>query len=66
MSPTIPIENHLHIIGNRLKISNEDCAEIADKYGTPVYVYNIERVVANYRRLKDSLTRHADREVIVY
>ena len=66
MSSPIHIGNHIEVIGNRLTIAGEDCASIADRFGTPVYVYNIERVIENYKRLRDSLTHYADRDVVVY
>ena len=43
---------HLRIVENRLKIAGLDVAETAQKFGTPVYIYNMERIVENYRVIK--------------
>lgn len=43
---------YLRVVDNRLKIAGLDVAETAQKFGTPVYLYNMERVVENYRVIK--------------
>jgi diaminopimelate decarboxylase len=60
------IQGHLEVVGNSLHIGGVDCTGIADEFGTPTYVYNIDRVLENYRRLRDGLEDHADRGVAVY
>ena len=60
------IEGHLEVKDNLLRVGGVPCIEIADEFGTPTYVYNTERVLENYRRLRDGLEAHADREVVVY
>ncbi|MFQ6053622.1 MAG: diaminopimelate decarboxylase family protein, partial [Candidatus Bathyarchaeia archaeon] len=60
------IPDHLEVIENELYVGGVGCVELAEKFGTPTYVYNSERIVDNFRRLEGSLRRHADREVAVY
>jgi diaminopimelate decarboxylase len=60
------IPEHLESINNTLHIGGRRCTVIADDFGTPVYVYNLDRVTDNYQRLKDGLELHADRDVVVY
>ena len=42
------------------------CVELADEFGTPQYIYNVEMVLENYRRIRDGLEARADRDVVVY
>ena len=60
------IEGHLEIEGNLLHVGDVPCVELADEFGTPQYVYNVERVLENYRRIRDGLEARADRDVVVY
>ena len=60
------IKGHLEIEDNRLHVGGVPCTEIADEFGTPTYVYNTDRVLENYTRLRDGLEANADREIVVY
>ena len=60
------IPGHLEVVDNVLHIGGVGCVELAERFGTPTYVYNIDRVLDNFDRLRGSLERHADREVAVY
>jgi diaminopimelate decarboxylase len=66
MSDMKDIEGHLEVEGNLLHVGGVPCTELTDEFGTPQYVYNVERVLENYRRLRDGLEAHADRDVVVY
>jgi diaminopimelate decarboxylase len=66
MSDMKTIDGHLEIEGNLLHVGGVPCTELADEFGTPQYVYNVERVLENYRRIRDGLEAHADRDVVVY
>ena len=66
MAEMIEIKGHLEVEDNRLHIGRVPCTEIADEFGTPTYVYNTDRVLENYRRLRDGLEANADREIVVY
>jgi diaminopimelate decarboxylase len=46
------IKNHLEVKNHKLFFGKIDCQELAKKYGTPLYVYNFERVKENINRLK--------------
>jgi len=48
-----PLENR----GNVLFIGECSTLELADKYGTPLYVTDEDRVIDNYRRLKAAFTK---------
>ncbi|MFZ2411503.1 MAG: diaminopimelate decarboxylase [Candidatus Methanoperedens sp.] len=43
------IKNHLEIENNHLIIGKADTTELANRYGTPLYVTNESRVVENFR-----------------
>jgi diaminopimelate decarboxylase len=62
----LELPSHLRIVNNQLSIGDVLCTDIAEDFGTPTYVYDLERVVENYRKLRDGLTQHSDRDVIVY
>ncbi len=57
---------HLEVKDNKLFISGFSCETLAEEFGTPTYVYNENRINDNFIRVKESLERHADREVVVY
>lgn len=44
------IPGHLEVKGGRLHIGGLDTVELADQYGTPLYVTSEDRLRANYRR----------------
>jgi len=45
--------------GNRLLIAGRDAAALAERYGTPLYIYGKDRILERYARLEDALTRHS-------
>ncbi|KON27652.1 hypothetical protein AC481_04175 [miscellaneous Crenarchaeota group archaeon SMTZ-80] len=57
---------HLEVKDNKLIIGGFPCEDIATRFGTPTYVYNENRIKDNFFRLKESLEKHADREVVIY
>ena len=60
------IPNHLEVLDNQLFFAGVKCEDLVREHGTPTYVYNSERIVANLKRIRKSLTDHTDREVDVY
>ena len=60
------IKGHFEVMDNQLFIGGVPCTEIANEFGTPTYVYDLNRVLGNYRRIRDGLESQADREVAVY
>ena len=41
--------------GNRLHVAGQDAAELAERYGTPVYLYGKDRILERYARLESAL-----------
>ena len=66
MPGIIEMFKNLEVADNRLYICGYSCIDIADEFSTPTYVYDIERVVENYRKLKDGFKKHSDRDVAIY
>ncbi len=60
------IKGHLEVHEGKLLIGGKDAEKLAIRYGTPLYVYNGDRVMDNYKRVKALLDNHCDREVRVY
>ncbi|MEZ0289998.1 MAG: diaminopimelate decarboxylase [Sulfolobales archaeon] len=54
----------IRVIGSKLYIGDYAAEEIALRYGTPVYVYDLETVIENYNRLINSIPY--DRVEILY
>jgi diaminopimelate decarboxylase len=54
----------LEIRHGRLSIRGRDAEELARAHGTPVYVYDLERVADNVRRLRGALDRAGLRSVV--
>ncbi|OGD27344.1 MAG: diaminopimelate decarboxylase [Candidatus Aminicenantes bacterium RBG_19FT_COMBO_65_30] len=44
---------------NKLWIAGRDAAALAERYGTPLYVYGKDRILERYARLDDALARHS-------
>jgi diaminopimelate decarboxylase len=44
---------------NRLQISGRDAGALAERYGTPLYVYGKDRILERYAQLDDAFTRHS-------
>ncbi|MCK5607633.1 diaminopimelate decarboxylase [Candidatus Pacearchaeota archaeon] len=57
---------HLEVKDNKLLISGFSCEDLAKSFGTPTYVYNENRISDSFSRIKKSLEKHADREVVAY
>jgi diaminopimelate decarboxylase len=45
--------------GNRLLVAGQDAAALAERYGTPLYIYGKDRILERYARLEDALARHS-------
>ncbi|MBD3207379.1 diaminopimelate decarboxylase [Candidatus Bathyarchaeota archaeon] len=60
------IPGHLEEKGNQLHIHDYSLSSIAHTYGTPTYVYNLERIRENYTRIRDNLIKYSDRKVSVF
>ncbi|MCK7481924.1 MAG: DUF72 domain-containing protein [Candidatus Moduliflexus flocculans] len=42
---------------NKLRIAGQDAAELAERYGTPLYIYGKDRILERYARLDDAFGR---------
>jgi diaminopimelate decarboxylase len=60
------IPDHLEIKNGKLFIGGLDAEGLAATFGTPLYIYNGNRILDNYRRIDDALRKYSDREVRVY
>jgi diaminopimelate decarboxylase len=47
--------------GNRLQIAGQDAAALAERFGTPLYVYGKDRILERYARLDDAFARRSVR-----
>lgn len=47
----------MNLQDNRYYVQDVDLLELTEKYGTPLYVYDGERIVEQYHKLKDSFTK---------
>jgi diaminopimelate decarboxylase len=48
------IKNHLEIRNNHLIIGKADTTELAEQYGTPLYVTNENRIIGNFRAYREA------------
>jgi len=47
--------------GNRLFVGKVSCQQLAEEYGTPLYVINESRIRENIQRLRGELSKHYDK-----
>ncbi len=57
-----PIENRNGV----LHIGGSSAVELAETHGTPLYVYNEDRIRANYRRVVEAFKRHYEKFSLFY
>jgi len=49
----------LTVSENRLLVAGRDAAALAERYGTPLYIYGKDRILERYARLEAALARHS-------
>ncbi len=59
-------KGHLEIEEGKLLIGGKSAEKLAKRYGTPLYVYNGDRIVDNFRRIQSLMKNHSDRNVRIY
>ena len=59
------IKGHLEVKNNKLYIGGKSSEYLAKKFGTPLYVLNINRVKENYLRLYYSLQKYLKRQLVI-
>ncbi|MDI6806858.1 MAG: diaminopimelate decarboxylase [Candidatus Aenigmarchaeota archaeon] len=60
------ISGHLETKNNELYIGGMSTLDLAKEFGTPLYVYNVNRILDNYRRFRDIISKYTDKEVRVH
>ncbi len=50
----------------RLYIEDREAIQIAEEYGTPLYVYSTRQLLSNYRLLQESFVKHTSLEPRIY
>lgn len=59
-------KNHLEVKHNELFISGFNATELAEKYGTPLYVYNAAKISENFNELKKLFEKNWKREFSIH
>ncbi|MEM4389787.1 MAG: diaminopimelate decarboxylase [Candidatus Micrarchaeia archaeon] len=57
---------HLEVRDNRLFIGGIAARELAERFGTPLYVVNADKVIENYRRIRDAYRKFYPRVSVHY
>ena len=60
------VPGHLEVREHGLYVGGLDAENLARDVGTPLYVYDLGGVAANFRRFRDAVTKYADREVGIH
>jgi diaminopimelate decarboxylase len=60
------LPTHLSVRGGHLWIGDYDTVDLAERFGTPLYVTDEERVRENFRRLEGALTAHYGKVQVLY
>ena len=59
------LPSHLHIRNGHLWIGDHDTVELAERFGTPLFVTDQDRIAANYRQYHEALTsRYPDVRIL--
>jgi diaminopimelate decarboxylase len=56
----------LSILNGHLCVAGEDCTRLAERFGTPLYVTDGDRVIANYQVYHQALASHYARVQVLY
>ena len=56
-------ETGLNINNNRLHLRNIDIENLAKEFGTPLYIYDLEKVKDNYKKVENTLKKHANNQL---
>jgi len=60
------LPSHLTVRDGRLRIGDHDTVDLAERFGTPLYVTDEDRIRENFRRLSGALTAHYPKVRILY
>lgn len=61
---TLP--SHLTVRDGRLRIGEHDTVDLAERFGTPLYVTDEERIRGNFQQLSGALTAHYPKIRVLY
>lgn len=59
-------KDHLEVKNGELYIGNISTLDLVQKFKTPLYVYNIDRILDNYNKFKNTVSKHTDKEVRIH
>jgi len=48
----------MELVEERFKLGGQDLLSVAEEFGTPVYVYDGEKIVSQFNRLKNAFKKH--------
>lgn len=48
----------MELVEGRFKLGGQDLLSVAEEFGTPVYVYDGEKIVSQFNRLKNAFKKH--------
>lgn len=60
------LPHHLTIKGGHLHIGGQDCVELAEKFGTPLYVTSEDRVCEQFENYRKALSSRYSRVQVLY
>lgn len=60
------LPSHLSVRDGRLRIGEHDTVDLAERFGTPLYVTDEERIRGNFQRLSGALTAHYPKIRVLY
>ena len=59
-------KGHLTVKDNELYIGTKKASTLAQEFGTPIYVYNKQRIIENFNTLKNAFEKHTNKFRIHY
>jgi len=62
----VTLPSHLTVRDGRLRIGEHDTVDLAERFGTPLYVTDEERIRGNFQRLSGALTAHYPKIRVLY
>jgi len=56
-------KGHLEVVDNQLTIADNNTVELAKEFGTPLFIYNIDKVISNYRKVNETFTEQSPKQI---
>jgi diaminopimelate decarboxylase len=54
---------HLQYVGNQLFFVKKNVLKLVEENGTPVFLYNVNKVLSNYKKIKETFSKYAPDEI---